>query len=127
MSLRDLARADLRAISNNTASDGWAIDTTLTSPADVATAVKGISNDIGALIDPDTGTAVMGRTITLVVHIDDLPAGARPRHIMDGTGKPWRVSFVTTTGGPVVEYKVNGTDPDEVAGYLTLFLTPYTS
>lgn len=125
MGLRATAAADLRAITENSATGfGWAI--TITDPLDVVGVLTGLSTDIGQTIDPETGVAVAGRRASIAVAIASLTAVGLgiPKAIADGAGKPWRVAFLDIAGVAHI-YKVSESMPDRSIGIVTCILEHY--
>ena len=117
--LRDMARRVCTDVTQ------WAVPVTLIDQNNDEYEVWGLPNDIGVVLDPDTGLPVAARQITLVISYDQLPEGARPSHEQNADTRPWRVRFIRPGQTETKTYMVRGTDPDEVAALLTLTLTPY--
>ena len=122
MGLRALAKADNKAILNNDVSGfGWPLE--IKSPEGLTASLTGFSDDIALVIDPDTGTAVTGRLISAVLHVQDiLDAGLTiPEGISAGNRKPWLVEFDDSVGGHYV-CKVRNSHPDRAIGQVVLIL-----
>lgn len=125
MGLRDIAAADNRTILNDSVS-GFGYSITITDPTGNETPFTGFSNDIGQLIDPDTGVAVSGRLATVAIHIQDiLDAGLTlPESIADRSQKPWLVTFSDINGFSQI-FKVSNSNPDRTLGMLVCILEFY--
>lgn len=126
MSLRELAEADLATTLEDAATGfGWPI--VLTNPAGVSANLVGQSNDIAMVIDPDTGTAISGRSASCALRISSIIAAglALPQGIAAKTSKPWVVEFEDILGAPYV-FKVAKSNPDRGMGLVTLQLETYT-
>ena len=120
MSLREIANADLGKILENE------VDIVLIDPTDVSTSLKGLSNDIHFLIDPDTGQGVSGRIASVALYINDLEnAGLDlPRYIADPTIKPWRVQFDDLNGNTYL-FKIMMSHPDRDINLILCMLELY--
>ncbi len=126
MSLRTIAETDLgRILEDDTNGFGWLI--TVTNPAGFAKALKGFSNDISQVIDPDTGQAVSGRLASVSIRIALLTANglAIPEGIVDATSKPWLVTFNDINGNGYT-FKVQQSNPDRTLGLVVCILEFYT-
>lgn len=121
MGLREIAQRDSRAILNGDAG----IVLTLTDPAGNAGTLTGWSNDIGFLIDPDTGQAVSGRYATIAVSMIDLAAEGLgiPTNVSEGV-EPWRVALVNERGESF-SFSVMSSQPDRTLGVVTCTLEVY--
>lgn len=89
----------------------------------------GFSNDIALLIDPDTGQAVSGRTISVALDNSLLEAsviGAIPQGIQDESKKPYLVTFEDLNGLETT-WKVVHSNPDRGQGLVTLELQAYSA
>lgn len=100
---------------------------TLTNPAGTAAALVGDYNDIGAVIDPETGTVVSGRSASMALRISSIYSAGfteLPRRISDKNSKPWRVQY---TADDAIEYSfiVRESMPDRSAGVIVLILEEY--
>lgn len=123
MSLRVIAQADTHTILTDAVTGaGWAI--TLTNPAGSVVNVTGFSNDIEIAIDPDTGQAVTGRTVSVALHMADLTVIGIPQSIHASDNKPWLVGFDDQFGNSYV-FKVVESHPDRTLGVVTCFLEFY--
>lgn len=123
--LRTLANTDLEAIvTDNTDGFGWPI--TVTDPAGTSAALVGRSNDIGLVIDPDTGLAVSGRNASVALTITSLSGAGLgiPVGVEDTTGKPWVVVFDSINGAPYT-FRVTSTRPDRALGIVVCILEVY--
>jgi len=125
MSLRTLAEADLGNILEDDDGFGWPI--TVTDPAGNSAELTGLANDIGALIDPDTGTAVVGRQASVALRVASLTAAGLgvPVGVADTTSKPWRVTTADVEG-TTHEFAVSQAFHDRGAGIVTCLLEAYT-
>ena len=72
MGLRDQAFTDLKTIIRDDDAFGYPI--TVIEPGGTSHDLVGLSNEISAVIDPDTGQLVSGRVVTVSISIDDLPS-----------------------------------------------------
>lgn len=126
MGLRDLAERDLGLILENTETGfGWPI--TVTDPAGVSKPLKGFSNDIAQVIDPDTGQLVSGRSASVSIRLAALTAAgfsSLPRNVTERTSKPWVVQFDDINGQPWT-FKVRSADPDRALGLIVCMLEDY--
>ena len=126
MNLREKAEADLGSILENS-STGFGYPITLTDPAQLSKDLTGFSNDIGFLIDPDTGLAVSGRRASVALRISTLIAEgftSLPTAIQDKTLKPWIVNFNDINGNAFI-FKVSDAQPDRGLGIITCTLEIY--
>ena len=126
MSLRDIAQADVRSILSD-AAFGAALPLKITNPSGGIANINGWSNDIGLLIDPDTGQAVSGRFASCAFTFADLVAGGitdKPANIPEANLKPWRVEFTNEQGVTYI-FKIVETQPDQSLGYVTCTLELY--
>lgn len=125
MNLRAMAEADLAHILEDEINGpGQAI--TLTRPDGLKADLTGTSNDIGLMIDPDTGVAVAGRqatitlrTRTVLAKLHELPAG-----IKDQSRKPW-VAVFNDINGQSHTFKIVEVMPDRSLGVITCTLELY--
>lgn len=127
MNLRELAAADMGAILENGAHGfGWPI--TVTAPDGAVAAFTGFSNDISAVIDPETGQAVSGRLATVALRIEslivNLPGAGLPKGISDTGRKPWVVQF-NDINGSAHTFKVQDGNPDRALGLVVCVLELY--
>ena len=126
MSLRAVAEADLSGILEDSVT-GFGYPITLTSPDKVSKSLKGFSNDIATLIDPETGLAVSGRVASVALRISTLISlgfATLPEGIQDATRKPWLVTFDDINGNPFT-FKVQAGNPDRTLGIITCMLEIY--
>ncbi len=126
MSLRTTAEADLGKILEDEKGFTW--DITVTNPAGLTKPLKGFSNDIAQIIDPDTGIAVSGRLASVAIRIALLTAAGLtlPVGIADAASKPWIVEFNDINGNPY-KFKVSQSDPDRALGLVVCLLELYKS
>lgn len=125
MGLRETARADLRAILEDTEGGfGWPI--TITNPDGVTADLTGFSTDIGMTIDMDTGLPVSGRSASVALPIAALTEAALglPRGIADSSRAPWLVTFLDIEGASHT-FKVFQAMPDLAIGIVTCVLEAY--
>ncbi len=125
MSLRATAETDLAGIlEDDVYGFGWPIS--VTDPNGTVGALKGYSNDISQLIDPDTGEAVSGRLASAVLRISTLTAKGLgiPVGIADAASKPWLITFDDINGNAFT-FKVSKADPDRTLGIVVCMLEIY--
>lgn len=124
MTLRAIAEADLGRILEGEIGFRWPI--TVTDPTGTTAELFGFSNDIGQMIDPDTGTAISGRSASVALRIAHLAAGGLglPVAIAESTKKPWIVQF-DDIGGTSWTFKVSSSMPDRALGIVTCTLEAY--
>ena len=132
MNLRELAESDLNIILEDDVNGfGWAI--TLIDPDGqssddlVPDGLKGYSNDISQVIDPDTGQIVSGRSASVAIRISTLLNNGMtlPVGIADTTLKPWQVVFNDINGNSFT-FKVQQSNPDRTLGIVSLLLEFYS-
>ncbi len=121
MSLRQLAESDLAFTLEDPNGFGWPV--TLTDPLGVSANLTGQAHDISQIIDPDTGTAISGRSTAFVLRSSSITAGGltQPVGVADSDSAPWLVEFESINGAPY-KFKVEYADPDYVLGTITLIL-----
>lgn len=127
MSLLDQARTDLAQILADD-ENGFAWSVTVTDPDGASAELTGMFQDIGQLIDVDTGVAVSGRQVSVSLGLTSLTAAGLgvPAFVSDGTQRPWRVD-VTARDGSARHYKIQDTRVDDVIGTILCFLEPYAT
>jgi hypothetical protein len=126
MGLRDIAQADLKTIMED-ADTGFGWSFAITDPDEKSESLVGRSNDIGLVIDPDTGMAVSGRLASIAIQISSLiDAGFTelPRGIADDTLKPWIIVFDDINFNAFT-FKVSQSNPDRTLGIITCTLELY--
>ena len=128
MSLRVDAEKDLAFILEDDIRGG-AFPITVTDPAGFNSVdpLKGYTNDISQLIDPDTGQAVSGRLATVSLRISSLIAAGYttlPENVPDASSKPWLIAFDDINGNSYT-FKVNESNPDRAIGIVTCMLEKY--
>ncbi len=124
MSLRQQARADLRAFLNDKVGGfGW--DIKLTNPDGVELALVGFANDIEQSIDRETGMAIVGREASIAIALDDVGDFGMPQGVPDASRKPWVVRFDDIVCIPWT-FKVKQSIPDRAAGIVVCILETYT-
>lgn len=122
MDLHALAEMDLLFTLE---ADGQAV--TVTNPAGSSVVLQAISNDISAMVDPETGLLVSGRAASAALRISSLTTAGLgiPVGVPDAAGKPWVVSFNDVNGG-LHTFKVAQSNPDRGVGLVTVLLEAYT-
>ena len=123
--LRETAEADLVSIVENDATGfGWSIS--VTDPSGTVVSLKGLSNDIAELIDPETGVAVTGRYASVAIAMESLEAAGLglPEGVSDETSKPWIIGFNDIKGNPFI-FKVKRSSPDRALGIITCEVEVY--
>lgn len=125
MSLRTQAAADFKAIAENTDEFGWPV--TVTNPNGLQAALTGLSSDVHASIDPDTGQLVSGRSVSVVLRVSSLEdAGlGMPRGVSSPGALPWRVTFDDIDGSSHT-FKVAEALPDRTIGSVVCMLEHYS-
>lgn len=116
------AESRLRRIHNDTGRFGWPF--TLTDPNGVSKSLNGLSNDISAVYDPDTGMIVSGRSASISICIEDIKdAGFDniPWGVADTTSKPWTV-VINRVNYEGFKFKISKTMPDYSAGNVICIL-----
>lgn len=122
MGLRQLAEQDLSfTLEDSVTGFGWPV--TLTDPAGGSSNLTGQSHDISQIIDPETGTAISGRSTAFVLRLSSITeAGLEmPVGIADPDKMPWLVTFDDINGAPY-KFKVEYADPDRTLGTISLIL-----
>lgn len=120
--LREIAEADMVAILEDDVSGfGW--DITVTDPDGTVGNLKGRSNDIAQIIDPDTGVAVSGRSASITLAISSLTTEGLglPVGIADKAVKPWLITFDDINGNSHT-FKVQQSNPDRTIGLVSCLL-----
>lgn len=125
MGLREQAESDLEFILEDDVF-GFGYPIIVTDPDGLSKPLKGFSNDIAQIIDPDTGQAVSGRLASAVLRISSLTAAglALPRGIAETALKPWLIKFDDINGNPFT-FKVSQSNPDRSLGIVSLLLELY--
>lgn len=125
MSLRAQAELDLATTLEG---PDWGEDITLRSPGGVEAVVKGAPGDIGAKIDPGTGTLVAGRQVHVTLRQRSVetafPGEDLPHGVSDPLREPWR-AFFRDVQGTQHSYKVVESMPDRELGMLTFLCEHY--
>lgn len=121
--LRELAEADLGAILEDGVA-GFAVDITLTDPAGTSQVLKGFSNDIAQIIDPETGEIVSGRLATATLRLSSITLPGVPEGVADASKKPWLAAFDDILGNSYT-FKVAKANPDRSLGIIFLILELY--
>ncbi len=124
MSLRAVAAADAKAIVEDPNGFAWPI--TVTSPAGATHVMLGLTKDIAATIDPETGIVVSGRSASVTLSLASLAALGlgMPKNVPEKTSKPWVVQFYDTAGLLHV-FKVSDSMPDLTYGIVVCKLEAY--
>lgn len=127
MSLRAVAEADLATILEDDVF-GFAWPITLTDPDGlVSVDLKGRSNDVRQVIDPDMGQQVTVRTVSVSLRISTLIAQGftdLPRNVLDTGTLPWVVTFDDINGASYTFRVIEGF-PDRTLGIITCELDLY--
>ena len=126
MGLRDQAKRDARyIISGDVYGFRWPV--TVEDPSGVVSvALYCTSRDISLMIDPQTGQALSGRTVSCTFHIDDLIDQGfvgLPVSVKDG-GAPWKVKFDDVNGFSYT-FIVSEGIPDRTFGVIACMLELY--
>jgi len=128
MNLRLQAELDLATtLEDNTSGFGWPIRVTDPTGFVNPDPIYGMSNDIGLVIDPDTGTAISGRFASVTLRISTLIAAgfaSLPRAVSSEDLKPWLMSFDDINGNNYV-FKVKSSMPDRGLGIISVTLEKY--
>ena len=124
MNLRQLAEQDLSfTLEDSVTGFGWPV--TLTDPTGFtgSSNLTGQSHDISQIIDPETGTAISGRSTAFVLRLASITAAgfAEPKGIADSDKTPWLITFDDINGASY-KFKVEYADPDRVLGTISLIL-----
>lgn len=119
MALRDIAEADLAA----TLEGDEGVEFTVTDPTGNSATLRGVQNDIGTMIDPNTGQAVSGRQAHAVIRIATLTAAGLglPINVQDSGGKPW-IFDMQSVNGEAARFKVIKSRPDRALGVVSVAL-----
>jgi hypothetical protein len=128
MNLRELAESDLAVtLEDNANGFGWAV--TVTDPNGVTNAgpLYGQSTDIGAMLDPETGVLIAGRTATVSLRLSSLTSQGlgTPKATPSASSRPWLVAF-NDINGNAFTFKVVRPLPDRSLGFITLILEAFT-
>lgn len=125
MNLRLQAEADL-AITLEDSASGFGWNVTVRDPSDNQSGLIGQSNDIGFLIDPETGQGSASRQATVVLRLSSLEAAGFgiPVGISDSSSKPWTITFDDINGHPFT-FKVSESHPDRQLGVVRCLLETY--
>jgi len=126
MGLRAEAESVLEEILEDENFFAWPI--TVTDPNELYKPLTGRSNDIGQIIDPDTGAVISGRSASVALRISSLlGAGfsSIPEGIPDESSKPWLVAFDDINGNAYT-FKVSEGNPDRAIGIVVCQLELYT-
>jgi hypothetical protein len=120
--IRTIAGRHFQQIINR---DGW--PATVTDPDGNVCECMVLSNDIGQVIDSETGMIVSGRTASATVVTADLIDAemGRPVAIVDETLKPWTIVF-NDIQLAAYTFKVAQTMPDRTIGGVVCMLEEYT-
>ncbi|AUR81576.1 hypothetical protein NVP1009O_09 [Vibrio phage 1.009.O._10N.261.51.C9] len=127
MNLRQLAEQDL-TVTLEDADNGFGWPVTLVDPSGASANLTAQSQDIGLIVDPDTGVAVSGRTAAAVLRVSTIEACglAVPEGEPRASTRPWRIVF-TSTNGVETMFKVDDASRDRILGTVTLQLGVYVS
>jgi len=126
LGLRDLVEKDLAAtLEDDLIGFGWPI--TIRDPNGNEETLKGYSNDVSNVIDPETGQAISGRIAQVTLRNSTLAESSLVlpiQGIVDEARKPWRVTFTDLAAAPTV-FKVIEAMPDRAMGISLLRLELY--
>jgi len=125
MNIRALAERDLATtLEDGEYGFGW--PAVITDPEGNFGCLSIQANDISALIDPDTGQMVSGKSIGVVIRIRTLQEKCLgiPRNVSKRSEKPWTVEFTDVLGASGA-CKVISADPDYVLGVVSCKLEVY--
>lgn len=127
MNLRSLAALDhARILSDGVDGFGWPI--IVTNPEGVMVVTTGFASDVGEVVDPQTGLAVLGRRVTVQLlpgPIRELAMG-EIRAVAEGDRKPWLVRF-TDIHNRGRTYKVAAVHPDNDLGSIRVELEAWAA
>lgn len=121
MSLRDRAAADLPVLFE---ADGEYV--TVTDQSNASAVIKAITQDIGYLLDPETGQGFASRRASVALPMAALRAAGMgdPVGTSDTSRRPWVVA-VTDSDGTVRRFKVTESHPDDTIGLVTCLLEAF--
>ena len=124
MGLREIVRDDIRTILADEDGPQWPV--TVIDPSGASASLKGMSNDIGQVIDDDLGVVISGRSASVTLDIFDLADEGLgiPRGIEKTTSKPWIVKFDDIEGN-LYTFKVQSSQPDRTVGLVVCILESY--
>jgi len=124
MSLHDVAGVHTRRILENPRGPGHAL--VLRAPDGRELDINTTTNDVSAVIDPDTGQVFTGRSVQIYVsRITLREAGFEtPRNIPDVSRNPWLVIY-TGRSGKQHKFKVSNSEPDRTLDYVRCDLEFY--
>ena len=123
MGLREQAAADLRTIFADKA--GFSACVVLQNPDGNTVEVRGLVADVSQLMDPQTGTPVSGRVVSVALPLADLAGWpGLAAGVAELDKKPWTACFTDVTGAEGL-WKVFETRPDRALGVLVCLLEPY--
>lgn len=125
MGLREQAEIDVGLILEDGAYGfGW--DITVIDPSSKSAPLKGFSNDIAQIIDPETGQAIGGRFASVAIRIGNLAAKGLgiPKGVTNNRQKPWLVKVADINGNNYT-FKVLQSNPDRTIGIVTCALELY--
>ena len=118
-SLREIAKVHSAAIIGD--AGGFGVPVTVRNPAGDEAELQGLDNDIGSVIDPQTGMIASGRVATVTLSISALSAAGfeLPEGVANEAVKPWVVAIEGDT------FKVIETRPDRTLDCVVCFLGAY--
>ena len=124
MTLRDIATEDLNAI----ITQDFGIPIVVIDPAGTRGEVVGYTNDIGQIIDPDTGQMISGRLVSVAISLRSLTAVGLgvPQGIEKASLKPWYVTYQDTDFNQYT-FKIMTSNPDRTLGIVTCELELYNA
>jgi hypothetical protein len=109
------AAADARAIVEDAAAFSWPV--TVTNPSGLSAVLNGLTKDIAAHVDPETGIVVSSRTASVTLSTASLETAGLgvPKNIPQKTSKPWVIQFFDVAG-MLHAFKVIDSLPDTTLG-----------
>lgn len=126
MTLRAIAEKDLGKIMESTLSFRTPVTVTDPDGNTNTNTLYAFTGDISALIDPDTGQAVSGRSAVAAIRTSSLVAEGLgyPVGVANSNSKPWTVAFDDISGDSHL-FKVIEGNPDRTLGIVNLTLEIY--
>jgi len=124
--LRQTAEEDL-AITLEDADGGFGFAISVTDPAGVIGLLTGQTNDVGQVIDAETGQIVSGRIASVTLRISSLATAGLgiPQGVQESTSKPWIIRFDDINGN-AFDFKVAESFPDRALGVVACRLENWT-
>lgn len=126
MNFLEIAQQD-KAFTLKDSEFGFGTVITITDPDSLTETVTGRTNDISFAIDPNTGEAVSGRTVTIEIDLQELEEKGFtgfPEHQSDKTKKPWIIEW-TDQLNKTYAFTVQEANPDRTLGVVLCTLSFY--